>query len=93
MISYDYVCEECGWVEERLVDSVEDRDSYCGLPCTSCGSTSTIRPPASAGFTVPEGGCGNAANGYSSYHGDSEIFKARGTDREAKVRKEYGDYK
>jgi len=29
------------------------------------------------GFTVPEGAYGNAANGYSTTHGDAENFKAK----------------
>lgn len=76
MISYDYECQACGFSREVILSSSKLRDEPVEKPCPNCQAMSVIRIIGGAGFTVPEGACGNAANGYSSYHGDSENFKA-----------------
>lgn len=76
MVIYDYVCEHCGRRSEHIVDSIADRDKPCERQCIRCGKYRVTRVIRTGGFTVPEGGCGNAKNGYSSYHGDSANFKA-----------------
>lgn len=75
MILYEYLCDNC---KEYFTDvcSIEDRDQLTKEICQSCGAMSVRRLLTTGGFTVPEGGCGNAKNGYSSYHGDSQNFKS-----------------
>jgi len=75
MILYKYVCDNCALAFEQPVDCIADRDKPCEGGCIRCGGE-IKRVITYGGFTVPEGGCGNAANGYSSTHGDSENFKA-----------------
>ena len=76
MISYKYYCTECDWEGEMLVPKIDDRDYYVGTWCPSCTKETLRRAIGPTAFKVSEGGCGNAANGYSSYYGDSENFKA-----------------
>lgn len=76
MIRYSYKCEYCWhtWEEDRRVD---EREIPTVLPCPKCHEYGVYKLIGSAGFSVPEGGVGNSANGYSSTHGDAEIFKAK----------------
>lgn len=89
MILYSYQCKEC-YIEFEEYHSMAHRDVPLTKPCPACNKFAVIRMMGNGGFIVPEGGCGNAANGYSSYHGDAELFKAKGTAREAKLKKDYG---
>lgn len=73
---YAYECFECEHAFEEMYP-VKLRDVPTTYPCPRCGEYSIERGVGCAGFTVPEGGAGNAANGYSSTHGDAENFKAR----------------
>ena len=75
MILYGYVCSNCGLKFEELLN-MEYRDLPTTKECRRCGEYSVIRA-LRCNFNIPEGSCGNAANGYSSTHGDSENFKAR----------------
>lgn len=56
---------------------MKERNTPLAFPCRKCDDYSIRRVIESGGFSVPEGGCGNAANGYSSTHGDAENFKAK----------------
>lgn len=73
---YEYKCENCKH-EFEYHAPIAHRELACTKPCPKCSYFDVYRIPGCAGFTVPEGGCGNAANGYSSTHGDAENFKAR----------------
>ena len=73
-ILYKYFCLNCDW-EEEIMLKMDDRYGPTEEPCPTCKKLTVQKWVGCGGFTVPEGGCGNAANGYSSYHGDSEIFK------------------
>lgn len=75
MITYLFKCDKCGNTFEKRLEMGE-RNRPTLEPCPSCLTESIYRVPGYGGFSVPEGGCGNAKNGYSSYHGDSENFKA-----------------
>ena len=76
MIEYVFRCENCKHEFEYHLPMAH-RDLPTTKPCPKCSHFEVIRPPAVGGIHVPEGAVGNAANGYSSYHGDSENFKAR----------------
>jgi hypothetical protein len=80
MIAYRYLCEHCEHEFEYHVPMAH-RDLPTTKPCPKCNHFEVIRPPAVGGIEVPEGGVGNAKNGYSSYHGDAENFKARSDGR------------
>lgn len=75
MILYKYFCLRCDW-EEEMLKEMKDRYEPMKEPCPNCKEMTVEKWMGTGGFTVPEGGCGNAANGYSSYYGDSENFKA-----------------
>jgi len=77
MIVYGYVCDNCEYSFEQGQDSIDLRDVPTTQPCPRCDRHDVRRAIGYGGFTVTEGGCGNAANGYSSTLGDSENFKAR----------------
>ena len=73
---YEYYCEGCHRVFEED-HKIEYRDLPCTFPCSVCGEYEVVKKINAVGISVPEGGCGNAANGYASTHGDSENFKAK----------------
>lgn len=75
-VIYEYVCEHCNRKFETMVDSIADRDNPTKRQCIRCGKYRIVRVLSPGAFFVPEGSCGNAKNGYSSYHGDSANFKA-----------------
>ena len=73
---YSFLCRNCGLkfdkelaIDYRYLPEIE--------PCGRCLEYDVIKVPTIATIRVPEGNCGNAANGYSSTHGDAENFKAR----------------
>lgn len=75
-ILYSYECKECGEPRDILVDCIDDRDKPCEeILCQLCQGE-LKRNLGGSCFFVPEGSCGNAKNGYSSYHGDSANYKA-----------------
>ena len=76
MPNYLYKCESCGEEFEYQL-AIKLRDLPTTHPCPKCSHFEVRKEVGCAGFTVPEGDVGNAANGYSSYHGDAENFKAR----------------
>ena len=78
MILYQYECTKCNYKHDMFVENIDCRDEPIRtLVCPECDGGKTFkRNLGGAGFTVPEGSCGNAANGYSSFHGDSENYKA-----------------
>ena len=88
-IMYEYGCQACRYQWEEMLSS-DDRYKPVNEGCPKCGKLEVMKVCGNAGFTVPEGGCGNASNGYSSYHGDAELFKAKGRDQRDKLKREYG---
>ena len=73
---YEYCCDSCEHTFEVIL-KVHQRYVPTEEPCPECGNLRVYKLPSKSSFNVPEGACGNANNGYSSYHGDSENFKAR----------------
>ena len=86
MIAYNFKCENCNHEFEYYLP-LAHRDLPTTKPCPECAHFEVIRPPQFGGFNVPEGSVGNAANGYSSYHGDAENFKARSEGKPAPYKK------
>ena len=79
MILYSYICTDpmCGHIFDLFVENINERDKPCETEvCLVCGEP-IRRMLGCCAFKIPEGASGNAANGYSSYHGDSEIFKRK----------------
>ena len=76
MILYEYICSSCTHTFTEM-HNMCSRNKPLAFPCPSCGEYEVYRKMGCGGFSVPEGSCGNAANGYSSTLGDSENFKAR----------------
>ena len=73
---YQYKCFWCGKDFEDY-HPVAHRDLPETQPCPYCAQFEVSRVLTVPHFTVPEGGVGNAANGYASTHGDAENFMAR----------------
>lgn len=88
MIYYEYKCDNCGDTFSRMLP-MDERDKPTLKGCEKCEQLSIYRVLGCGSFTVPEGGCGNAANGYSSYVGDAEIFKAKSKKEREQLKKEY----
>lgn len=80
MVVYEYVCDNCNRSFEES-HHIKDRDYPTKFPCPRCLKYSIRRVISVGGFSVPEGSCGNAANGYSTYVGDAENFKAKSEGR------------
>lgn len=76
MPTYEYYCKNCGHTFEFFT-SIEYREMPCTTPCKKCGAFEVKRDISAVNFNVPEGGCGNSANGYNTYHGEAENFKAK----------------
>jgi len=76
MPSYIYLCSHCGLKFERQL-SVDMRNLPLIEECPRCQEYEVIKLPSVCTIKVPEGNCGNAANNYSSTHGDSENARAR----------------
>lgn len=72
---YGYMCGDC-MLEFEEDQPVDLRDLPTGSPCPRCGEYSVERMMGTPRINVPVGNVGNAENGYSSTHGDSENFKA-----------------
>ena len=73
---YEYVCNNCSLVWEDFMPA-EYRALPTTYPCPRCQQYTVEKAIRSFSFSIPEGACGNAANGYSTTHGDAENFKAR----------------
>jgi putative FmdB family regulatory protein len=73
---FEYVCSNCNFNWEDIVPT-EYRDLPTTYPCPRCQQHTVEKAIRAFSFSVPEGSCGNAANGYSSTHGDAENFKAK----------------
>lgn len=76
MILYEFCCGRCALKWEEMLP-IEHRDLPTTLPCKRCGEYEVWRVPPRVSFSIHEGACGNAANGYSSTIGDCENWKAR----------------
>ena len=77
---YEYECTKCGHRFEEM-HKIENRLVPTTHPCPRCEEYEVFKITGCAGFSVPEGGCGNAANGYATTHGDSENFKAKSSGK------------
>lgn len=77
-MTYEYECKNCGYGFEMFQVHSDDRDAPTKLKCAKCGERAIVRLISQVSIDVPEGAYGNAANGYSSTHGDAENFKAIG---------------
>lgn len=86
---YQFKCDNCDNEWEELLD-VKDRNLPTTFPCDRCNTYNVYRVVGCGGFNVTEGACGNAANGYSSYVGDEQIFKAKSGAEKDAIKKEYG---
>jgi putative FmdB family regulatory protein len=91
-ILYEYKCEKCGTTYEKYL-SIDERDDPCDELCDICGGLSIVRLIGNnGGFRLGENGSvGWARDGYGSTYGDCELFKSKGTNREAQLKREYSE--